>query len=412
METDCGYSSPWEPMGRSPLRYLTSSDPWRALLYTAVTLLLGCLVFVAYVVIVLLPLAPAWSSLLGRIDRARVRLLRVPAIADPHRPVDESLSVRIGVRLGEPSTWREVVYSLVLGIFGPLAALGFMILGAFIGVFAFAPLIAANDEQINFWTWTVDSVAESWWFVPMAIPLIVVALYLCGVASAIVASIASWLLGPREEELAAKVQALDSSRGVLVGSFEAERRRIERDLHDGPQQELVGAAMQLGELAQSSDDHELRTEVEAAQVRVERALASLRDTVRGVYPRVLDDVGVEAACAELGGPIAVRVVPSAGWTPGRRLPAAVERALYYTASEAVTNATRHGAASTVTIELSEVVDVVTMVVTDDGVGGADLARGTGLAGLVERAHALGAELTVDSPRGGPTVLRWTGRTDR
>ncbi|MCF8588168.1 sensor histidine kinase [Gordonia liuliyuniae] len=401
--------SPWRALGRSPLRYLTSSDPWRGVAYTLTTLVLGCLMFLAYVVIVLLPFAPAWSNLLGKIDRQRVRLLGVPAIGDPHTPVDGNVPTRMGVRLGEPATWREVVYSLFLAIYAPLVGIGLSIVAFAVGVFAFAPVIARQGEVINLWSWTVESVGESWSMVPIALPLIIIGLYLSGVAAAITASIATWLLGPREEELAAQVAALESSRGVLVGSFEAERQRIERDLHDGPQQDLVGAAMQLGELAQTSDDPTLRTEVEAAQARVERALSGLRETVRGVNPKVLEDFGLEAACAELGDPISVRVLPSAGWSPGRRLPAPFERAMYYTASESVTNAVKHGRASSVTIELSDVLGVVSMVVTDDGVGGADPSRGSGLAGLVERAHSLGATLTVTSPRGGPTVLRWTGR---
>lgn len=405
-------SSPWKRLGASPLRYLTSSDPWRGLAYTVTTVTLGCLMFLAYVVIVLLPFAPVWSNLLGKIDRQRVRLLGAQAIGDPHAPVDGNLPTRMGVRLGEPATWREVVYSLFLAIYGPFVGIGLSIAGVATGLVAVAPAIARQGEIINLWSWEVDSVAEAWWLVPITIPFLVITLYLSGVAAAIAASIASWLLGPREEELVAQVEALESSRGVLVGSFEAERRRIERDLHDGPQQDLVGAAMQLGELAQTSDDPALRADVEAAQARVERALSGLRETVRGVDPKVLDDFGLEAACAELGDPITVRVVPSAGWTPGRRLPAPFERAMYYTASESVTNAGKHGGASTVTIELSDVLGVVTMVVTDDGIGGADPSLGSGLAGLVERAHALGATLTVDSPRGGPTVLRWTGRAEQ
>ncbi|WP_420040188.1 sensor histidine kinase [Gordonia sp. MP11Mi] len=404
--------SPWQLLQGSPLRYLTSSDPWRAVAYTAMTLVLGCLLFVGYIVIVLLPLAPAWSNLLGKVDRQRIRLLRLPEITDPHTLAVGNLPTRMGVRLGEAATWREVVYSLVLAVFAPLAGVGFMMGGAFVVVFAFAPALAGHGETINLGPWAVDSAGEAWWMVPIALPIVVLGLYLCGVAAAITASIAIWLLGPREEELAAKIEALQSSRGVLVGSFEAERQRIERDLHDGPQQDLVGAAMQLGELAQTNGDPDIRSDVEAAQARVERALASLRATVRGVHPKVLGDFGLEAACAELGDPIVVRVVPSVGWVPGRRLATDIERALYYTASEAVTNAVKHGRASTVTIELSDVVGVVTMVVTDDGVGGADPALGSGLAGLIERANALGAVLAVDSPRGGPTVLRWTGRVEQ
>ncbi|WP_245549781.1 sensor histidine kinase [Gordonia effusa] len=403
-------ASPWQIIGGTPRRFLTSSDPWRGLAYVAVTVVAGWLLFFAYVVIILLPLAPAWSYLLGKIERQRVALLRVPPIGDPHRPLTGSVTERAGARLGEAATWREVAYSVVLAAFAPIASLGLIIYGAFFGALLFSPFIARSGEPINMGPWVVDSVAESLLLVLIAIPIGVVGLYLCGAVSAAFASLASGLLGPREEELAALVSSLQSSRGVLVTSFEGERRRIERDLHDGPQQDLVGASMQLGELAQATDDTQVRADIEAAQTRVERALSGLRDTVRGVYPQVLDDFGIEAACAELGGPIAVRILPKAGWPSGRRLPADVERGMYYTASEAVTNAGKHGRASTVIIEFdtaaSELGEEITMIVTDDGVGGADVERGTGLAGLMERADALGATLTLASPDGGPTVLRW------
>ncbi|MGI6796240.1 histidine kinase [Gordonia sihwensis] len=400
--------SPWRMLSGSPLRFLFSSYPWRAVAYTIISLALGWTVFMAYVVIVLLPFAPAWSILLGRIERQRVRMLRMAAIADPHPAVTGSFGARARARLAEPVTWREVVYSLALAAFAPLATLGLLIACVLTGGFAAAPLVVAAGGQMSIGPWQLETPQEAWRVVPVALPLFILTLYLFGAAAAIMASIAAGLLGPREEELAAQVADLRSSRGTLVGSFEAERRRIERDLHDGPQQHLVGAVMHLGEIAQDSDDPATRAHIETAQARVERALAELRDTVRGVNPRVLDDHGVEAACAELGGPVLVRVIRGPGWTPGRRLPAETERALFYTASEAVTNAAKHGGASTVTIEFAEAAGVVSMTVTDDGCGGAVPAAGRGLAGLVERAATIGASLTVVSPVGGPTVLRWSG----
>lgn len=399
--------APWQRMRQSPLTYLLSATPWRAATYTGVTLILGWLTILVYIAIVLLPFVPAWANLLGKIERQRVRLLGLPEIGDPHRPVDGGFGMRIGVRLGEASTWREVVYTLVLAAVTPVLTLILVLEGVVLGMFALAPMFVVQDMPIELGFWTVESTAEAWMLVPIAIPLLIITLYLWAVVAAATASIAIALLGPRQEELAARVEALESSRGVLVDSFEVERRRIERDLHDGPQQELVGAAMQLGEIAQMNDDPTVRTDVEAVQARVERALSSLRDTVRDIHPQVLEDHGVEAACAELGGPVVVQVSVGDGWTPGRRLSGPVERALYYTASEAVTNAVKHAAASTVTIHLAGA-DTVTMTVTDDGAGGADVSAGSGLAGLVERAEAVGAALTVDSPTGGPTVLHWCG----
>ncbi len=209
---------------------------------------------------------------------------------------------------------------------------------------------------------------------------------------------------------------MSASRGILVTSFDGERRRIERDLHDGPQRDLVELSMHLGELQLAVDDETvdadaLRRHMSEAQDRVEQVLASLRDTVRGVHPQVLDDHGVTAACIELGrGPLPVRVVCDGAWYNGRRLPAEIEKAMYYTASEAVTNAAKHGRATMVTITLGEGNGTITMEVVDDGTGGADPTRGTGLSGLVERAAAVGADLDIVSPQGGPTRLVWTLRS--
>ncbi|MGB6247389.1 sensor histidine kinase [Gordonia sp. (in: high G+C Gram-positive bacteria)] len=398
--------SPWEAVAQSPVRFLLSADPWRSLAYTFISLVLGWLLFFTYAFIILLPFAAFWSQPLARLERQRVRLLRLAPIDDPHRPLGGAPSS--GLRLRDPATRREVGYSLILALLAVPATIAVTVAAVLLVVCALAPLLTGLGARLTIGSWRVDSAATAWPMVPVALPLLIVTLYLCAVLAAVVASTAQALLGPRESDLAAQVAALQSSRGVLVDSFEAQRHQIERDLHDGPQQELVGAAMQLGELAQFTADPAVRADAEAAQQRVERALAILRDTVRGVHPRVLEDHGIEAACAELGGPVAVRVIAGTGWVRGRRLPIEVERGLYYTASEAVTNAVKHAGASTVSIALSAVADTVTMTVTDDGRGGADVSAGRGLAGLVERADALGASLTVVSPQGGPTTVRWSG----
>lgn len=189
----------------SPLRFLFSSDPWRAVAYTIISLALGWTVFMAYVVIVLLPFAPAWSILLGRIERQRVRMLRMAAIADPHPAVTGSFGARARARLAEPVTWREVVYSLALAAFAPLATLGLLIACVLTGGFAAAPLVVAAGGQMSIGPWQLETPQEAWRVVPVALPLFILTLYLFGAAAAIVASIAAGLLGPREEELAAQV---------------------------------------------------------------------------------------------------------------------------------------------------------------------------------------------------------------
>ncbi|KXO88187.1 histidine kinase [Tsukamurella pulmonis] len=392
---------------REPLRFLTTSAPWRGLAYFTVSMVIGWVLFFLYAVIVLLPFAPAWSYGLAKLERRRVAWLGAPEIGDPHPPVSGTLSARAGARLGERATWREVAYSLLLAVLTPIVFLG-ACLGWVIGLgLVVAPFL---DEQVTVMGATVDGVVSQAFWGAVGAVLCAVALYITYAVAALQAAGARLLLSPTEEELLRRVDVLEASRGVLVNSFEGERRRIERNLHDGPQQDLASLSLQLGELQQSlaanSSDETLGEQVAEAQARLERAMSGLRDTVRGVHPQVLDDAGVEAACAELGGAIRVDVIAGDGWERGRRLPAEMEQAMYYTASEAVTNAIKHGGAQQVWITFAAGVLGVSMTVMDDGAGGADPARGTGLAGLVERAEAIGATLTILSPPGGPTTLYW------
>ncbi|GAC69619.1 putative two-component histidine kinase [Gordonia soli NBRC 108243] len=402
------YRNAWLAMARNPVRYLLSSDPWRALTHLAVSLVLGWIQFGLFIVIILLPFAPAWSYVLAKLERRRVALLRLAPIADPHRTLySRGVAAHIGDRLAETSTWRETGYSLILAAATPFLSIGLVVLGAAVGGTIFAPAFTDTDPMM-FGGWTIDTPAEAWTATVIGIVLLIPAVYLCAAVSAILASLAQALLGPREEELAAQLADVRASRGILMNSFEGERRRIERDLHDGPQRDLVALSMQLGELQLAVDDDDVRTQVIAAQARVEGALSGLRDTVRGVYPQVLDDHGVTAALIELGrGPLPVHVVPQGSWHHTRRFTPEVEKAIYYTGSEAVTNATKHARAHAVTIYLSEDDTTISMEIVDDGIGGATTDRGSGLSGLVERAAAVGARLDIDSPQGGPTVLRWS-----
>lgn len=391
---------------REPMRFLTTSAPWRGLAYFAGSMIVGWVLFFLYVVVVLLPFAPAWSYGLAKLERLRVTWLGEQAIGDPHPPVAGNLSTRAGARLGERATWREVAYSLLLAVLTPIVFLGAVIGWTIGGGLVIAPFL---DGEVNVMGTAIDSVVSQAIWGAIGAVICAAGLYITYAVSVAQAATARLLLGPTEEELQRRVTTLEASRGVLVHSFEGERRRIERNLHDGPQQDLASLSLQLGELQQSlpdTADEALRGQVSEAQARLERAMAGLRDTVRGVHPQVLDDAGVEAACAELGGAIRVDVSAGEGWTPGRRLPAEIEQAMYYTASEAVTNAIKHGGASTVRITFAAGALGVSMTVMDDGTGGADPAGGTGLAGLIERAESIGATLTVLSPPGGPTTLYW------
>lgn len=401
--------SSWAHLRAAPWRFVAGSWAWRALAYLMVSVLFGWITVALFTSILLIPTVPVWSYFLAKAERARVKLLGVEAIANPHPALPSMpLSARMGERMGESATWRATAYAVVLTVMAPTISGIALLYAAVVFTMLIAPTLTRTDDV---WVgpWLIDTVGEGVILTIAAIPLLVLGLYVCGVCACALGAIARSLLGANEERLSAEVAGLQASRGILVDSFADQRRRIEQDLHDGPQRDLVAASIQLGELALATDDEDLRKQAAAAQTQVESAMARLRDTVRGVHPRVLDDHGVPAACMELVGALPVRVVLGTGWTTDTRLGDDVEQAMYYTASEAVTNAVKHADAAGVTITFQRTGGTggtEQMTVEDDGKGGATMISGRGLAGLTERAAAVGAELGVESPADGGTRITW------
>ena len=210
---------------------------------------------------------------------------------------------------------------------------------------------------------------------------------------------------PPHARLTEAVTALRRSRVDLVDAFETERRRIERDLHDGAQQRLVALTMTLGRAELEIPEGVGLDLVREAYGQAEAALEELRSTVRGIHPRVLVDHGVEAAVHEVADAVEVPVTVDVRLP--ERLPAPVEAAAYFVVSEALTNVVRHASARSVRVHARLADGSLVLVVQDDGVGGATVRPGGGLAGLALRVEALDGELTVTSPDGGPTEVRAT-----
>jgi len=212
------------------------------------------------------------------------------------------------------------------------------------------------------------------------------------------------LLGPRRD-LAARVREVEISRERVVDAAEAERRRIERDLHDGAQQRLVALAMELGRAkAKFADDLDAARElVDQAHAQAKEALTELRNLVRGVHPPVLTDRGLDAALSGLAAlcPVPVDVHVDVPVRPK----ASVEAAAYFMVAEALTNVAKHSRAShaKVVVEGHGYPGTLTVMVSDDGIGGAD-AGGPGLSGLADRISGVDGRLTVESPSGGPTII--------
>ena len=208
-----------------------------------------------------------------------------------------------------------------------------------------------------------------------------------------------------QAELRARLVDLQASRARLVGATDAERRRIERDLHDGTQQRLVSIAMSLGLLesklpAQEGEARPLLRETRAA---LAVALEELRELTHGISPPLLVERGLAVAldelCRRASLPTHLRLELD------RRLPDHVESAAYFVASEALTNAAKHSHASEVRVVASCAAGALIVEIADDGIGGAGTAGGSGLRGLADRVEALGGRFTVSSPPGRGTTLR-------
>lgn len=212
-------------------------------------------------------------------------------------------------------------------------------------------------------------------------------------------------------EADARLAELLASRRRLLTTADAERRRIERNLHDGAQQGLVTLALQLSLLRRQIREDPAGAEALAATAGEElaRSLAELRELARGIHPAVLDQ-GLDVALETLALRSAVPVtVDAAGLADGPPLPGPVAFALYFVASEALTNTARYAGAGAAEIRVTRTATTATIRVADDGTGGADPALGTGLRGLADRVEALGGHLTVGPGEGGPEGTRAGGR---
>ena len=206
-------------------------------------------------------------------------------------------------------------------------------------------------------------------------------------------------------ELQARLVQLAASRARIVTAGDVERRRLERNLHDGAQQRLVALSLSLRVVLRKleSDPAAARAALANACDELALALEELRELARGLHPSVLSDRGLRAAVEALAGrvPISVEIAD----LPDERLPEAVEAAAYYLIAEALTNVTKYAHASSVLVRVAASDASVLVEVSDDGVGGADPGSGSGLRGLADRVESLGGSLEVVSPAGAGTSLR-------
>jgi len=349
------------------------------------------------------------SAAFGRLERSRLAALLGVDVPEPHRPSPAgSWWSKVKYQMKNVTRWREIAY-LVLA--GPLGTLSFALaVVAWCGSLALLPLPAyvgaLPGHRANF---ELFKVTGGWGAVAACavgvLGCVLIAPQLTTALARLEAVIGRRLLGPLPgDELRETVTKLEASRVAAVDTAERERQRIERDLHDGAQQRLVSVAMELGRAEEQfdSDPERARELVRGAHRDAKAALAELRQLVRGFHPAILEDRGLDAALSAIVARVSVPV--DLAVDIAERPPAAVESAAYFVVAEALANMAKHSQATGVSIVIARRDDRLVVEITDNGVGGADPAKGSGLAGLEERVHGHGGWMQVLSPPGGPTTV--------
>ena len=340
-------------------------------------------------------------------ERRRIARSLGYAVPSPYRRLPPGPKLA-RVRAEDPAVWRDLAYLLLLLPIGSAEFAG--VIAGFVFVLATITLpawlfVAFPDGALLWQEVRIDTFPEALTVAVVALPVSALAGYLliAGLSQAHIA-LGRALLGPsRRARLTERVEELTESRSRVLAVALAERRRIERDLHDGAQQRLISLAMDLGMARQkiSTDPEAARALVEEAHEEAKRTSADIRDLVRGIHPAVLSDRGLDAAISALADrcPVPVEVDVELD----RRPPEVVETTAYFVVAEALANVAKHSGASEAQVSVWRAPeDVLVVEIVDDGKGGADPEAGTGLAGLADRLAALDGRLFVESPAGGPT----------
>jgi signal transduction histidine kinase len=265
---------------------------------------------------------------------------------------------------------------------------------------------ASPAERANLFFWRIEPGFEAWCAGALGVVVLLTAPWVTRGLSRLSLGMAEGLLGGGETEaLRQRVATVEASRAEVVDAAEAERRRIERDLHDGAQQRLVALAMSLGMAKEKmdSDPEAARALVDEAHREAKNALVELRDLARGLHPPVLTDRGLHAAVAGLASRAPVPVEVDLRVT--RRAPPSIEGIAYFVISESLTNVARHSGARRARALVADEGNRLVVEVSDDGIGGASADRGSGLRGLADRVRAVDGTFLVTSPPGGPTTVR-------
>ncbi|MEU9174191.1 sensor domain-containing protein [Streptomyces sp. NPDC048420] len=420
-----GLRAPFEGRTWREFGYVLLSLPISVLLFTyAVTMVsLGAGLLVTFLGIPVFAAGLAGCRGLGALERARARGLLGLEVGDPEplRMRKSGFMAWMGAVLKSGTSWRTLLYSVLhlpWAIFSFVVAVNFWVYGWALLTyplwFWLFPVYGGQDGLQLYGDEThhiyldnpfeITVTALVGLLFTLATPWIVRAL------TTVDRVMVHGLLGPTR--LSARVVELESDRGVVVDTAAADLRRIERDLHDGAQARLVALAMDLGLAKEklSEDPQAAARMVDEAHGEVKTALQELRDLARGIHPAVLTDRGLDAALSSVASRCTVPVQVEVD-LPARPAPA-IEGIAYFTVSELLQNISKHSRATWAAVDVWRVEDRLLLQVVDNGVGGADVSSGSGLAGLAERLDAVDGILVVDSPVGGPTrvtaELPWRG----
>ncbi|WP_327637904.1 sensor domain-containing protein [Kribbella sp. NBC_00482] len=412
------------PVPRTPWRLWRSPYLWLATIHIlgdAVVVLTSGLLVLATVLVALLawplgyvgiPLSVGANRFVYRVagwERARARITRgqvIPPLIPPLPAGSRVADARLAVT--DRGMWQQFLYYLLLL---PLAIVWLVLIPAawsvppvLIALPLYYDRFAASQAQLG--PFVIDSPKSAAMVaIVAAVFLLVVSPWLMRLASALDAELARRLLGRSESgALAERVTQLVTSRQQVVDSVEAERRRMERDLHDGAQQRLVSLAMTLGRAKNRLGNKEpaVRALIEEAHSEAMQAIAEIRDLTRGLHPPVLSDRGLDAALSAVAvrSPVPVHLRVDIQVRPSLT----IESIAYFVVTEALANVAKHAEAAHVEVTVRRAGDVLRVEVRDDGQGGADPSKGTGLRGLTDRVAGVDGWLTVESPPGGGTTL--------
>ena len=385
---------------------LVAAIPVFVVVITGLALSLG--LAVTFVLAVPFAWATVWSArAAGAVERWRLWAFLDIDLPAPARASNGGWFARLKADVKSRSTWQHIAHGVVQL---PVACVTFTIASVAwavpLGLVALPAYIRAlPSRKMEFWVTTVRPGWVPYALAPVGLILLAASIALLPPLARFRARMSTALLRRSESDgLKQRVERLESSRSLAVDAAETERRRIERDLHDGAQQRLVALAMDLGMAREklSSEPDQARALIEEAHDEAKRAIVELRDLARGIHPVVLTDRGLSAAVASVAArsPIPVKFEVNVPERPS----AAIEGIAYFVVSEALTNVAKHANATVASVAISRVANRLAIEVTDDGIGGADAATGSGIAGLRDRVGAVDGWLHLASPVGGPTTL--------